>query len=337
MTTLTTRTFLQAAEVAGRSVRRDLRERGEGVWHALVHPRATPASNIGWRVVNLDLDGRSLRYRVTDNAGAAVWAINVHGYFAGGSMYARESEILADRLGWRVVNPSLPGFGGSGALPDADVTIGALSDHIELVRSHLGIEKFVLLGHSMGGAVAIDYATSHPDRVLGIIYRDGVATPEWQERHGWPARLVHPLWPELASLVDLMSAVVLDAPDLVVGHLVRTVGALMPDLHANVRALAGAGPVARMLMHLDLTADVAAVASRVPIYAVWGCFDRVVTSPAAESFARTAQLEVQWVPGGHLWPLARPGVQADLLTENRSGTDFMKAVAARSRDVEIPV
>jgi pimeloyl-ACP methyl ester carboxylesterase len=337
MTSLSARPFLQAAEVAGRSVKRDLLERGDDVWHALARRRHPPATTVSWHVVNLDLDGRTLRYRVTDNEDATVWAINVHGYFAGGSMYARESEILAERLGWRMVNPSLPGFGGSGALPDNDVTIGALSDHIELVRAHLGIERFVLLGHSMGGAVAIDYATRHPERVLGVIYRDGVATPEWQERHGWPARLVHPLWPELASVVDLMSAVVLDAPDLVVGHLVRTVGSLLPDLHANVRALASAGPVARMLMHLDLTTDVTAVAARVPIYAIWGCFDRVVTSPAAESFARAARLEVQWVPGGHLWMLARPAVQADLLTENRSGTEFVDAVERRLRDEEVPV
>ena len=81
---------------------------------------------IGWQVVNLDVDGRRLRYRVTDNvdalrrgdAGAPpIWAMSLHGYFAGGSMYARESELLASRFGWRVVNPSLPGFGGSDPLP----------------------------------------------------------------------------------------------------------------------------------------------------------------------------------------------------------------------------
>ena len=42
--------------------------------------------------------------------------MSLHGYFAGGSMYARESELLAARFGWRVVNPSLPGFGGSDPL-----------------------------------------------------------------------------------------------------------------------------------------------------------------------------------------------------------------------------
>lgn len=327
MTTLLPRPFLQAAEVAGRSVRRDLLERVDGAWHTLERRRAAQRSSIGWRVVNHSVDGRTLRYRVTDNDSASTWAINVHGYFAGGSMYARESEILAERLGWRVVNPSLPGFGGSSPLPAADTSIGAMSDQIELIRAHLGIERFVLIGHSMGGAVAIDYAARHPGRVSAVIYRDGVATPQWQERHGLPARIVEPVLHGLAPVVDLASAVALDTPDLVVGHLFRTVGALIPDLHANMRSLRSVRPVARMLMTLDLTADVTAVAARLPIYAVWGCFDRVVTSPAADSFATAANVEIQWVPGGHLWMLARPTVQADLLTENRSGIDFVAAIA----------
>lgn len=327
MTTLLPRPFLQAAEVAGRSVRRDLLERLDGAWHTLERRRAAHRSSVGWRVVNHSVDGRNLRYRVTDNESARTWAINVHGYFAGGSMYARESEVLAERLGWRVVNPSLPGFGGSSPLPAADTSIGAMSDQIELVRAHLGIETFVLIGHSMGGAVAIDYAARHPGRVSAVIYRDGVATPEWQQRHGLPARMVEPVLRELAPVVDLVSAVALDTPDLVVGHLFRNVGALLPDLHANIRSLHSVRPVARMLMTLDLTADVAAVAARLPVYAVWGCFDRVVTSPAADSFAAAANVEIQWVPGGHLWMLARPTVQADLLTENRSGIEFVAALS----------
>ena len=60
--------------------------------------------DIGWKVVNMVLaDGRALRYRVTDNDDAhgpngpgtePIWAINIHGYFAGGSMYADHVDGL---------------------------------------------------------------------------------------------------------------------------------------------------------------------------------------------------------------------------------------------------
>jgi len=290
--------LLQAVNVAGYSVRRDLLQRLDGARRLLGQRDIPHRDTVGWRIVNMDLMGRNFRYRVTDNDDAhgpagpgspPIWAISLHGYFAGGSMYARESERLAKRLGWRVVNPSLPGFGGSDALDWGELTLTALSDHVDIVRRELGIDKFVILGHSMGAAVAIDYAARHPRDVLGVIYRDGIATPEWQIRRGPISRAFATILPDVAPMIDLMSAVALDAPDLLIGHLFSTIRALIPDLRSNVKTVAHSAPVAMMLMHMDLTESVRHVAAEgVPIYAAWGCFDHVVTTPAADSFAHAA-------------------------------------------------
>ena len=59
------------------------------------------------------IDGRRWRYSVSDNLDASTWAVNLHGFFAGGGVYWRESARLAGRLGLRLINPNLPGFGGS--------------------------------------------------------------------------------------------------------------------------------------------------------------------------------------------------------------------------------
>ena len=54
------------------------------------------------------VEGRRLRFAVSDNVDAhgpdgpgspPIWAVNIHGYFAGGGMYWRESARLATRLG----------------------------------------------------------------------------------------------------------------------------------------------------------------------------------------------------------------------------------------------
>ena len=301
------------------------------------HRRARPVEHpVGWQVVNLDVDGRRLRYRVTDNVGTTngvppLWAMSLHGYFAGGSMYARESEQLAARLGWRVVNPSLPGFGGSDPLPDATLTVADLSDEIARVKAHLGIDRMVLLGHSMGAAVAMHYAAIDPDAVLGVLYRDGVATPSWQRRHGAVTRLLGGAMPGVARRADMMAAATLDLPDLLVGHAYTTVRALLPDLRHNVRSFSRSQPIAAMLMCLDLSDDVRLVrTSGIPLLAEWGCFDRLVPPSTATEFAEVSGMDVHWVPGGHSWMLARPNGQADVLTQTSWGRGFLDAISARA-------
>ena len=60
--------------------------------------------------------GCGLAYAVSgeDLGGRQVWAVNVHGLSEDGQAYVPESESLAAALGWRVVTPSLPGFGAMG-------------------------------------------------------------------------------------------------------------------------------------------------------------------------------------------------------------------------------
>jgi proline iminopeptidase len=44
-----------------------------------------------------------------------------------------------------------------------------LAEEVEALRRHLGLERFALLGHSMGGHVAQVYASLHPDRLSHLI------------------------------------------------------------------------------------------------------------------------------------------------------------------------
>ena len=326
----------QALDVAGIALRRDLSQTARATARALTGG-TSPEATVVWKVVNSDIEGRNFRYRYTEYPADTpatperIWAINLHGYFAGGTMYARESERLATRLGWRVVNPSFPGFGGSDPLEWGELSISALSRFLDTVRSDLGITKFVLLGHSMGGAIAIDYAARNLDDVLGLIYRDGVATPQWQDRNGVTARVLRPAMPDVAPYADLMSAIALDTPDLLMGHLFTTLRALWPDLRSNVKTVTHSIPVGSMLMSLDLTESVRRVnVARVPMLSVWGCFDHVVTTSTADAFADITGSPTQWVIGGHSWMLARPSAQSDVLEYTPAGRAFHDAVRCRA-------
>jgi pimeloyl-ACP methyl ester carboxylesterase len=289
---------------------------------------------------SLVTDGRRLRYSVSDNVGAhgpegpgspPVWAVNIHGYFAGGTMYWRESANLAEALGWRVINPTLPGFAGSDPLPWPRVNIGEISDQVVRIMDTLEVERVVLLGHSMGGAVAVHIADSHPDRVLGIVYRDGAATPEWKNRRGAIVALLAPLMPGAANLIDLSLSVVIDSPDLLIGRrLSSTMRGLWPDAQQNLRAFYKIMPVGSMLMSLDMRKEVSRLCDNdIPVLAEWGCFDRVVTARTAQEFCDLTGTRVVWVPGGHSWMLPRPSGQADILRYLAAGREFVERVGER--------
>src|SRR3989442_279830 len=76
------------------------------------------------------------------------------------------------------------GTGASDRLQDPrGFTMDRYVGDVEGLRAHLGIEKFVLLGHSHGGFVAQSYALAHPDHLRGLILYDTSPTTgeEWMK------------------------------------------------------------------------------------------------------------------------------------------------------------
>ena len=289
----------------------------------------------------LVLDGRTLRYQVTSNTPhpntrtAPVWAINIHGFFAGGSMYAHESRHLAKALGWHVVNPSLPGFGGSSPLPAGQVDAAHYTEVLAALMDHLDIEAAVLLGHSMGGALALAFAERYPDRVLGIIYRDGAGTTAWRKgRLGTVARVLNPLSGGFADFVDTVASAAWEIPGMVAGGFTEVGSrAFLGDVRHNVRHLVDMVPVLHMLFAFDLAhAATSAVDDHaIPVLTMWGMWDRITPGECGDEFASHSRTKTVWVPGGHSWMFAQPWAQAATLVTDEIGHEFTDAVTARQQ------
>jgi pimeloyl-ACP methyl ester carboxylesterase len=93
--------------------------------------------------------------------------------FAGSSrQWAPQMSHL--RRSRRVVALDLHGHGQSTATPDAAYDVDAFAGDIAAVVEALALVRFVLVGHSLGGAAAIAYAAAHPEHVAGLVL---VATP----------------------------------------------------------------------------------------------------------------------------------------------------------------
>jgi pimeloyl-ACP methyl ester carboxylesterase len=68
--------------------------------------------------------------------------------------------------GQRMVALDLPGHGKSGGI--GHQTIEEYADDVMAFLDAMGFTTAVLIGHSMGGAVALEVALDHPERALGL-------------------------------------------------------------------------------------------------------------------------------------------------------------------------
>jgi pimeloyl-ACP methyl ester carboxylesterase len=103
-------------------------------------------------------------------ASTGVPMVMLHGLRA----YAQTWESLVQSLGedYCVYALDQRGRGLSDwAKPDTYHTQSYVEDLEDLI-AYLGLQRFVLLGHSLGGANALEYARQHPGRLLGLIIED---------------------------------------------------------------------------------------------------------------------------------------------------------------------
>jgi pimeloyl-ACP methyl ester carboxylesterase len=74
--------------------------------------------------------------------------------------------------GYAVAAPDLPGYGGSAPVTPDEYAVPALAGRVAALADDLGWVRFVLVGHSWGGAIACHLAAAHPDRVRALVLVD---------------------------------------------------------------------------------------------------------------------------------------------------------------------
>lgn len=122
----------------------------------------------------LELDGPDLNVREYGPPGERA-VVLLHGYSASIEWWQSVAPMLAH--GQRVVAIDLVGHGGSEAPRDpADYGADGQADAVQKALTVLGIQHAVLIGHSMGGAVAATVARKYPDLVERVVVADTPAT-----------------------------------------------------------------------------------------------------------------------------------------------------------------
>lgn len=231
------------------------------------------------------VEGKRIFYRERPGrSDTAAPVVLVHGNTAS-SLWFDGAMQIGDS---RVVALDLPNFGRSDPIETSDIDAYALYT-VGFIREVLGDRRFVLVGHSLGGAVAMAVAARLQTHVIGLMLVDscppgGLATPEEY----------YPVIEQYKSNRALLQ----QALASVTPHLAdeRRLEALVEEaMKMNPESFAGN---ARALARFDFSSRAAGVS--VPVFVVRGADDVLITAEMAED-------TVAAFPSGRLETIADVG------------------------------
>lgn len=126
-------------------------------------------SDILQNVKYIEINGEKIAYREAGNENSDVLVL-IHGFLGSSYDFSRIIPSLAER--YHIIAPDLIGFGFSTKNESLNYSKESLSDFVYLALKELDIKEFNLLGHSMGGEVALNLVLNHPESVNKLILID---------------------------------------------------------------------------------------------------------------------------------------------------------------------
>ncbi|MGB0114089.1 MAG: alpha/beta fold hydrolase [Ilumatobacteraceae bacterium] len=302
---------------ASAQVINDLPARARTRWH--VDELVTHETTINGQRAVYGLGGRGLP------------VLFLHGWGLDHRAYQRSLRRLTNR-GCRVLAPSMPGFGGSAALPPEQRTLDGYAAWVNELVEAVGItEPMIVLGHSFGGGVATKFAHDHPDRARYLVMVNSV---------GDPRAFVGNLMARVTDIrtwtsIDPALHMLLPTPTGATARLVPRI--FVENVLRDARAVADAG---RLAASADLAEEMATLAERgLPTLVLWSDADSVIPMTAFDTFCSTFGADGQVVSGGHSWLLANPDVFGQVLDNvvqmqaARDHADVASATTAQLRDL----
>lgn len=259
-----------------------------------------------------DVKGVRLRYFV---GGAGPPLVLVHGLGGAASNWVELAPELARRR--RVLIPELPGHGGSSPLPAAP-SLDPYADRLALVAEREGMLPAPIVGHSLGGVVALRIALRRPGEVSALVLAAAAGISSATRRAEYALTIVGVMRP--GRRIAPYRGLVARSPwlrHLVFGHWsVSDAPALSP------RAAEGflAGPAlhtdtmsaGRALVADDPRRDLGGVGC--PCLVLWGARDNQLPIGDAFEYARRLRAPLRVIPDcGHLLIGERPDACLDAI------------------------
>jgi pimeloyl-ACP methyl ester carboxylesterase len=282
-----------------------------------------------WEIV---LHGRRAVYRV---AGSGPPVVLIHGMLNSSGHWQAVAQRLA--VNHTVIAPDLIGHGDSAA-PRGDYSLGAHAASIRDLLAAIGIERATIVGHSLGGGVAMQFFYQFPERVerLVLVSSGGLGREvgpllRTAALPGTSALLALTIHPRLLGAIRALGVAMRE-------HGIAT-GAYLQAIARALRPLQNAGARQAFLQTLRSVIDVRGqrvsatdrlyLLEAIPTLIVWG--ERDNTIPLAHGRAAhlaMAHSHFRTLPGAAHFPnLEDPEGLADVLLEFIAATEPAPAEA----------
>ena len=167
--------------------------------------------------------------------GAAV--LLLHGYLESLEVWENFAKLLGKSF--YTITLDLPGHSLSGTHPDGVNTMSFMADVVSGVCAHLSINKVAVVGHSMGGYVALALAKKYPDLVQGLCLLHSTPNPDSEEKRVMRDREIALIGEGKRELIVAQSIPLMFAADNV-SHLYEAIA----NLEANAEIADEEGTIA---------------------------------------------------------------------------------------------
>jgi pimeloyl-ACP methyl ester carboxylesterase len=243
----------------------------------------------------------------------------LHGWALGHHTYRGVVQRIAAQS-CRVVAPALPGFGGSDELPARRFGLTGYAAWVaDFAASCAPDDRFVVVGHSFGGGVAIKLAHDHPHLVRSLVLVNSIGGSSWNKGGVLTSIARRPLWDwglhfpgdilPLPQATRVLPVVLED---------------MLPNLVRNPRALYR---VAQLARRADLRPELEELKQRrLPVTVLWGSRDGIIPRESFEALCVAVGAKGRVIDGSHSWLLADPDHFGEVITNDLEVAKMARAL-----------